>query len=446
MAPGNPPRHSKSTDEPVTIDLDAQEIASEESASKDIQHGAGPDIGKAADEVAEAPPETSESIVPDEGLTGERDDSDASKAKADAPVEETAEPFAYDKAPDPELPPYNHAPEPVEPPKSEPQRQPGGTSGLIAAGIVGGLIALIGAGAIQYAGFLPGSSAPQTSSPEVINLSGEIDGLKQSVANLAAAPQAAPANDALESRIAALETAAKAPQAAGSGTDSATVDALNQKISDLTAQLDQLRGAVSQATEQRATNGAELEQRLTAAEQKLNEPRQDVAVAKAIAAAGLKAAIDRGGPFVAELDTYAGVSPDDPVVADLKNFAETGVPSRAELIRQAPDVATAIVGSVNKADPNESWSDRLMAGAKSLVSVRPVGNIEGDSVEAIAARMEDKVKNGDLPGAANEWTTLPADAKQASAAFKQSLDARIRVEELVGSALSKAVSGTGKEG
>jgi hypothetical protein len=87
-----------------------------------------------------------------------------------------------------------------------------------------------------------------------------------------------------------------------------------------------------------------------------------------------------------------------------------------------------------------------MAGAKSLVSVRPVGNIQGDSVEAIAARMEDKVKNGDLPGAANEWTTLPADAKQASAAFKQSLEARIRVEELVGSALSKAVSGTGKEG
>ncbi|MFK0334499.1 COG4223 family protein [Rhizobium sp. NPDC090275] len=446
MAPGNPPRHSKSTDEPVTIDLDAQEIASEESASKDIQHDAGPDIGKAADEVAEAPPETSESIVPDEGLTGETDESDAAKAKADAPVEETAEPFAYDKAPDPELPPYNHAPEPVEPPKSEPPRQPGGTSGLIAAGIVGGLIALIGAGAIQYAGFLPGSSTPETASPEVANLSGEIDGLKQSVANLAAAPQAAPANDALESRIAALETAAKAPQVADSGTDSATVDALNQKISDLTAQLDQLRGAVSQATEQRATNGAELEQRLTAAEQKLNEPRQDVAVAKAIAAAGLKAAIDRGGPFVAELDTYAGVSPDDPVVADLKNFAETGVPSRAELIRQAPDVATAIVGSVNKADPNESWSDRLMAGAKSLVSVRPVGNIQGESVEAIAARMEDKVKNGDLPGAANEWTTLPADAKQASAAFKQSLDARIRVEELVGSALSKAVSGTGKEG
>ena len=115
-------------------------------------------------------------------------------------------------------------------------------------------------------------------------------------------------------------------------------------------------------------------------------------------------------------------------------------------MREVPDVATAIVEAVNQPDPNQSWSDRLMSSAKSLVSVRPVGNIEGESVEAIAARMEEKVKNGDLPGASAEWNSLPALGKQASAAFKQSLEARIRVEELVGGALSKAVSGTGKEG
>ncbi|MGO8484637.1 hypothetical protein AB9F39_35690, partial [Rhizobium leguminosarum] len=72
-------------------------------------------------------------------------------------------------------------------------------------------------------------------------------------------------------------------------------------------------------------------------------------------------------------------------------------------------------------------------------------NIEGESVEAIAARMEEKVKNGYLPGASAEWNSLPSLGKQASAAFKQSLEARIRVEELVCGALSKAVSGTGKK-
>ncbi|MGO7932234.1 hypothetical protein ACC723_38400, partial [Rhizobium ruizarguesonis] len=33
--------------------------------------------------------------------------------------------------------------------------------------IVGGLVALLGAGSIQYAGYLPSSSAPQTTSPEI---------------------------------------------------------------------------------------------------------------------------------------------------------------------------------------------------------------------------------------------------------------------------------------
>jgi hypothetical protein len=409
MAPGNPPRHSKSTEGPVTIDLDAQEIASANNTEKDVQSPVAPDVPFAA----------------------------GAHAKED--VDKVA------------LPPLGSTPDTAdEPPLDEPRPQggrgSGNTSSLIAAGIVGGLIALAGAGAMQYAGYLPGTSRSQPPSVDVGNLSAEVEALKRSVSNLAAAPPAGP-DEALEVRLAALESAAKAPAPTpAAGADTTTVDALNQKIAELTGQIDQLRATVSQATEQRASSGVDIEKRLAEAEKKLNEPRQDVAVAQAIAAAALKAAIDRGGPFVSELDTYAGVSPDDPIVVDLRNFAETGVPSRAELIRQVPDVATAIVDSVNQTDPNQSWSDRLMTSAKSLVKVRPVGNIEGDSVEAIAARMEDKVKNGDLPGAAAQWNDLPASAKLASAAFKQSLEARIRVEDLVGSALSKAISGTGKEG
>ncbi|MBX5182995.1 COG4223 family protein [Rhizobium sp. NZLR5] len=414
MVSGNPPRHSKSADEPVTIDLDAQEFASAADTEKPVDHETG-DADSTAD--VGPPPET------DTGSHAEYEE----KPAMDAPEEEPV------------------APEPSFTPAEQPAPKSAATSGLIAAGIVGGLVALLGAGAIQYAGYLPGgSSAPQTTSPQTADLSGEIDGLKQAVANLAANP-ASTDDGALEQRVAALETAAKAPVAAAPAY-SANVEALNQKIAELTGQVDQLRATLSQSSEQQTTSGADIAKRLEEAEKKLNAPREDVAVARAIAAAALKAAIDRGGPFLAELDTFAGVAPDDPAVADLRAFAETGIPSRAELVRQVPDVATAIVEAVNQPDPNESWSDRLMSSAKSLVSVRPVGNIQGESVEAIAARLEDKAKSGDLPGASAEWNNLPAPGKQASTAFKQSLDARIRVEELVGGALSKAVSGTGKEG
>ncbi|MBB3658836.1 hypothetical protein FHX15_004096 [Rhizobium sp. BK650] len=416
MVSGNPPRHSKSSDEPVTIDLDTQDFATATDPEKPAEETA-----RASDHIPVA--ETAAAAETKGEPLSEHESERAASAQEESSTME---------------------PPPAEPVQPLPAQKGAVTSGLIAAGIFGGLVALLGAGAIQYAGYLPGSSTPSTNSAELADLSGEIEDLKQSVASLASNPPPAADTSALERRIAALESAPRAPESASTGA--ADLDALNQKIANLTAQIEQLKTSLAQTTEQQTSSGADMSNRLAEAEKKLNEPREDVAVARAIAAAALKAAIDRGGPFRAELDTFAGVAPDDPAATDLRSFAETGVPSRAELIRQVPDVATAIVESANQPDPNQSWSDRLMSSAKSLVSVRPVGNVEGESVEAIAARMEDKVKNGDLPGAATEWNSLPAAAKQASAAFKQSLEARIRVEDLVGGALSKAVSSTGKEG
>jgi hypothetical protein len=169
-------------------------------------------------------------------------------------------------------------------------------------------------------------------------------------------------------------------------------------------------------------------------------------VALAIASAGLKAAIDRGGPFMSELETLANISPDDPAIKELKTFAATGVPSRANIVNDFPGVADQILGAINAADPNESITDRLIAGAMSVIKIRPVGNVEGVSPDAIVARMEDKLKNGDLKGAALEWNSLPDLGKKASADFKKSLDARIRVEDLVGSTLSRAVGSQQKNG
>ncbi len=406
MIPGNPPHHPKADDEPVTIDLEANAAARREAEIENHED----ETGSASAATVEPPPHTEPEPNPE---------------PAYAPAAATP-------------------PEPSTPTTATPANS---TSGLLAAGIVGGLIALLGAGALQYAGVLPAASASKNDSKELTSLSAEIDGLKQTVATLAAAPAAAP-DTSLEARIAALETTIKndlQPTAANGASPAAVDPASAQKIADLTAEVDQLKSSVNQTTQTQAATGADITKRLDDAEKKLNEPGKDVAVAQAIAAAGLKAAIDRGGPFRAELDTFAGVSPNDPAVATLRNFADTGVPSRAELIRQVPEVATAIINAAEPKEETQGWSDRLLSSAKSLVTVRPVGNIEGDGVDAIAARFEDKIRNGDLPGAASEWNSLPEAGKTASAAFKQSIEARIKVEDLVGETLSKAIAGAGKQ-
>ncbi|MDE1991333.1 MAG: COG4223 family protein [Rhizobiaceae bacterium] len=428
MVSGNPPHHSKPTDEPVIIDLEAEEISRTTGSEEMTERNHSEPGSSSADEV-EMPLEAEKEPI----------------GEVESEPEQPSEPLKAETREEAATASPPREPEPTRPYQAEQppiSRQQGATSGLIAAGIVGGLIALICAGAIQYAGFLPGNRT-KDSSADIAALSSEIDGLKQTVANLAAAPAAA-SDTTLATRVTALEAAVADGKATGGSSSTGNGDA-DQKIAALSDEVAQLKSSLDQVTQSQASSDADVSKRLDDAEKKLSGPSQESAVARAIAAAALKAAIDRGGPFQPELDTFANVAPDDPAVADLRNFAQTGIPSRADLIRQVSDVANAIVASTEQDDPNQSWSDRLLTGAKSLVQVRPVGNVQGDSVEAIAARFEDKVRNGDLPGAVTEWNNLPAAAKSASAAFKQSLEARSRVEDLVGEALSKAIANTGKQ-
>lgn len=486
MVSGKPPRHSKSKAEPVTIDLDAKDVkaisadvdaaktdetpadktpaaTAEPSASETKPEAAAtgnpapiwdqpkktpiepePNVGK-AESVATAPKaESAADKQPADGQkdpvlpapvspkadtkpsTGTTDTSTAAAAAAKPAFGSTASSSASSSATAAKPTTATSSSGPAKP--STPQqaeRKQAATSGLIAAGIVGGLVALAAAGSMQYAGILPSFNAGRAGSEEIAALKTDLGSLRQQLANAPAAD-----TSALEQRIATLEGAkGEAPQ----------VDGLSEKIAALESTLQSERSAQASAT-------AELTRRLADAEAKINEPRDDIEVARAIASAALKAAIDRGGPFLTELDTLSKVTPDDPAIASLQSFAATGVPSRSELMQKFPDVANAMLSAINQPDPNQGIMERLTESAFSLVKVRPVGNIEGETPEAQIARMENKLRNGDLQGAALEWNGLPDAAKGASADYKKSLDARIEVENLVGGTLNRAITSTGRQG
>ncbi|WP_246659118.1 mitofilin family membrane protein [Rhizobium sp. FY34] len=329
------------------------------------------------------------------------------------------------------------ASEPPSPPMDEPMRematpapqpQPKGTSAsaLAASGILGGLVALLLAGSMQYAGYLPGlnNQAPATSSAA-------LDELRQEVAQLRNAPKTA-ANPDLTARIEALEAKA------GNGVSSD----LEQRLVALQAELASLKSS----TEGTAAGTSQLTERLGALETEVNQPGAEQAVARALAAAALKAATERGGSFAAELQTFAQVAPDDPAVEALKAYADQGVPTRADLARRLPAATNAIFDTLNRPDPNQGIAARLMASALSVVKVRPVGDVAGDTPEAVVARFEERVKNGDLKAAIGEWNALPEAARQASADFRQALDARIEVEDLMNGTLTRAMTSAGSNG
>ena len=93
-------------------------------------------------------------------------------------------------------------------------------------------------------------------------------------------------------------------------------------------------------------------------------------------------------------------------------------------------------------DQDQGIAGRLMSSAMSVVKVRRTGDAEGDTAEAIVARMENALQRENLQGAASEWETLPQEAKAVSQDFKQALDARIAIDALLGDTLTRAVSET----
>ena len=384
MPNGNPPRRSKQPDEPKTIDLEAERV---DDPAAETAVTATEDAAAAQSEpVSEAAAEANA----------------ASSAEASSPA-----------------------------PKQAPKSGSGGGAGAIAAGILGGLIALVGAGAAQYAGYIPNFGPSQKI--ELPDYAGQIASLEAKLDEVAKKANTPPAIDlsAVDNRIKAIETAmSKLP--VGDLTD---VLAIQGKLNEVAAQ---------SAKDQEEL--ASVANRLKETEAKVNQPRDDVDVARAIASAGLKAAIDRGGPFQAELQTLASVAKDDPSVAALQAFAAKGVPSRAELVKLYPDAADNMLAVLNKPIPGQSLSERLFKSAFSVIKVRPVGNVTGDNPQAVIARIGDKLQNGDLSGASAEWAKLPDDMKAAGADFKTALDARVKVEDLVGQALKGAVTGTGKQG
>ena len=399
MEPETPSRRKKTGDEPVTIDLEAVPADGETPA---------------AEEKAEMPePEATET---------------AATENADEPVAEKQDPIEPARAT------YE---EPVRAETPPPRQR--GNAGTLAAGILGGLIALLGAGSLQYGGYLPALGPERAGDTSAVSaLSGEIEALK---ARLSETATPNPVDlQPIETRIAALE------KSAGEGTPAAggnpeTLSKLEGDVSRLTTELTALREAIARTTEAVSSTESQLTERIAAAEQKLDEPRSDVEMARAVAASALKTAIDRGGPYLAELEAFASVAPDDPSVAGLRENAAVGVSSRSDLVRDFQTAADAILDAVHQPEGDQGIFNRLMSSAASAIRVRPVGTVEGDSPEAVVARIETRLQDGDFKGALIEWQALPEKGQAAAADYKRKLDARVTVEGLIGAAVAGAISG-----
>jgi hypothetical protein len=144
----------------------------------------------------------------------------------------------------------------------------------------------------------------------------------------------------------------------------------------------------------------------------------------AIVAAALRAAVERGEPFAAELAEAKTLGADANALAALEPFAGAGLPKANALAREISDLAPALLQAAGSAPREGGFLERLQTNAEKLVRIRRVEEVAGNDPAAIIARVEVKAAHGDLAGALSELANLPEPVRAPAAVWIGKAQAR----------------------
>jgi hypothetical protein len=273
----------------------------------------------------------------------------------------------------------------------------------------------------------------------IADLNARIDSVTQALRRL----------DGIESRLAKLESAPAGSRPAA--TDSTLVDrvaaaeaalrSVNGGIADLRARVDALAAKATnppaEAADRREldalgsriatleASGKALDERLKAA----SSQGIDKAGRLAVVALELRVAVDRGQPFVAELEAAKALITDKSLLTPLEGVAATGVQTPWALSRELANLAPILLRAAGTPAHEGGLLERLQTNAERLVRIRRIDEAPGTDPSTVIVRAEVKATRGDLAGALAEIMSLPAEIKAPAASWIKTAEARLAAVE-----------------
>ncbi|MET3927785.1 hypothetical protein [Devosia sp. 2618] len=352
------------------------------------------------------------------------------------------------------LPPPPIAPTPAAPAKS---------SGFaFGAAITGGAIGLVAAYGLASVGLWPTTPAPapaadpriaqfassipeletvtQTTQSELATLNQRISAIES--AEPAATPVAAPSEPTdltgIETEIAALmtrmDTLAATPAPAA---DTATLDGLRSDLAALGTRLDELGARVGTAEAGLRT----LDTTMTETTATLAAQPTDIGAVLQLPLilSGFETAFATGRPYGTELGALRAAVPSATIPTAIANAAETGLTRPDVIASRFADALPAMLAG-RPADPQAQWQDGALDWFRSAIALRPTGEIEGDTPEAIMSRLDGAIARRDFVTAESLFASLPAPMISAGgdlqSLVKTQADATRFLDSLRNSALS----------
>ncbi len=211
---------------------------------------------------------------------------------------------------------------------------------------------------------------------------------------------------ASQSALAQAKTAATAADAAKNatrtGVEQSDIDVLNNRITALESTMKSL----STVAAQRTASADDRAARLT------------------VAAEALRAAVERGAPYQAELATVATLGADQTATVPLEPFAADGLPNAAALAQEFALLTPSLLQATGAALRESSFLGNLEAHAQKLVRITPIEAPAGDDPASVIARINIDAARGDIAAALAGIARLPESARALAASWVKKAEAR----------------------
>ncbi|MDB5454552.1 MAG: hypothetical protein JWP92_137 [Caulobacter sp.] len=165
------------------------------------------------------------------------------------------------------------------------------------------------------------------------------------------------------------------------------------------------------------------------------------AAAAALAAATLAEASQTARPFSAELTSLEQVLPQSADLRALARLAPAGAPTRAGLDAAFEDLAARAATAARDPGGDADLLSRLRHALASIVSIRQVGSTRGTTPDAVLARAQRQLDEGDIEAAVRTLDALPDSAQVVLAKWRAAAERRIEIDRHVAAIRAEALAG-----
>jgi hypothetical protein len=167
--------------------------------------------------------------------------------------------------------------------------------------------------------------------------------------------------------------------------------------------------------------------------------RSSEAAAAALAAAALVDGAQGSRPFADQLAALRAAAPGLPEITALSRLSETGAPSRAALAASFPEAAAAAARKARKPGEHATLGERIVYAASKVVTVRRIEVTAGDAPDAVLARAQVELDEGDVVRALRTLDRLPPAARAAMADWRAQAERRAEIDRAVGALRARAM-------